>query len=189
MGVVFGKESTDLFSAFFIPDPVKRKAALDRWVIETVPSVQAAVKEELQSIVDLITEDRWSNDGWRRGARKLRGLQGTYHVALDIKLRPESTKDKYKGIRPEPIIPRNEIDLHEKKVNEAIPLVEEFLKESYDSCLLRVRIIHGKGIGVLRQAIRDYLQNHRLVRSFAPADKDHGGDGATEVDIIDVITD
>ncbi|MFC1961916.1 hypothetical protein ACFLWN_02590 [Chloroflexota bacterium] len=32
------------------------------------------------------------------------------------------------------------------------------------------------------------MQNHRLVKSFASADKNHRGDGATEVELIDVIT-
>lgn len=189
MGIVLGKESHDLYSAFFIPDSVNRKVALERWVDDTSSSIQDAVKEELQSIVELITENRWTEDGWRTGVRKLRGLRGKYHVVLDIKLRPENSKDKYHGIRPEQIIQKNEIDLHEKKVHEAIPLVDQYLKESYDACLERVRIIHGKGIGVLRQAVRDHLQNHRLVESFTSAAKDHGGDGATDVVLKDVVTD
>ena len=188
MRIAFGKESNNFYSAFFIPDSAKRRDALDQWVEETNLVIQAAVKEELQAFIEWITENRWTEDGWRAGARKLRAIQNENHIVLDIKFRKLLSNDKYKGKRPDPIIPKKEIDLHEKKVNEAIPLVEEFLKESYDACVLRVRIIHGKGIGVLRQAIRDYLQNHRLVKSFAPADKDHGGDGATEVDIIDLIT-
>ncbi|MFC1990815.1 Smr/MutS family protein [Chloroflexota bacterium] len=47
-----------------------------------------------------------------------------------------------------------------------------------------LKIYSGKS-----QAIRDYLQNHKLVKSFHSADKDHGGDGATDVEIIDIITD
>ena len=189
MGTAFVKESGNLYSAFFIPDPIKRREALDQWVEETTPIVQAAVKEELRELIEFITKDRWTEEGWRRGARKLRGLQGKYHLAMDIKCRPLSSGDKYEGEIPAPIIPKEEIDLHEKKVHEAIPLVEKYLQESYDACLLRVRIIHGKGIGVLRQAVRDHLQNHRLVVSFSSADKDRGGDGATDVVLKDVVTD
>jgi len=188
MGIAFVKGSANFYSAFFIPDTLKRREALDQWIEETTPIIQAAVKQELQEFVEFITKDKWTEDGWRRGARKLRGLQGLYHLAMDIKLRQLSSNDKYEGEISEPIVPKAEIDLHEKKVHEAIPLVEKYLQESYDACLIRVRIIHGKGIGVLRQAIRDYLQNHKLVKSFTSADKDHGGDGATEVEIVDVIT-
>ena len=78
-----------------------------------------------------------------------------------------------------------EIDLHGMVVNEAIPLVDEFLKESYDAHERRVWIIHGKGTGVLRQKVRQYLENHRLVESYIPADKSHGEEGATQVDIVE----
>ena len=107
---------------------------------------------------------------------------------MDIKLRPLAPKEKYQGEIPTPVIPKTEIDLHGKTVDEAIPLVEEFLKESYNANLRNVRIIHGKGIGVLRQAIGKYLEGHGLVSSFSPAHKNQGGEGATEVEIIDLIT-
>lgn len=188
MATVFGKEERDFLSAYLIPDSVRRQAALEKWIESTSPVIQAAVSEELRALVESITENRWTEEGWRAGARKLRQIQNEYHIVLDIKFRRLASNEKYTGEIHNVIVPKTEIDLHEKKVHEAIPLVEEFLKESYDAALLRVRIIHGKGIGVLRQAIRDHLQNHRFVKSFTPADKDHGGDGATEVDIIDVIT-
>ena len=44
-----------------------------------------------------------------------------------------------------------------------------------------VRIVHGKGTGALRKGIHEYLKNHRSVRSFAYADMDEGGLGATVV--------
>jgi len=53
-----------------------------------------------------------------------------------------------------------ELDLHGKTVNEAISLVEESLKESYNSHERRVWIIHGKGTGVLREEVRRHLKNH-----------------------------
>ena len=43
-----------------------------------------------------------------------------------------------------------------------------------------VRIIHGKGTGALRQAIREYLDGHPLVESLA-AGEGSGGDGVTVV--------
>ncbi|MFC1901356.1 Smr/MutS family protein [Chloroflexota bacterium] len=189
MSTAFESLSDGFYTAFFQPDPTKRRVALDKWVEDTTPVIQAAVKAELQELVEYITEDRWTEEGWRRGAKKLRGLQGKYHIAMDIKFRPLFSNDRYEGEIPEPIIPKVEIDLHEKYVQEAIPMLEKYLQDSYDVCLEHVRIIHGKGIGVLRQAVREHLQNHRLVKSFKPADKDHGGDGVTEVELIDVITD
>jgi DNA-nicking Smr family endonuclease len=54
-----------------------------------------------------------------------------------------------------------------------------------------VRIIHGKGIFVLQKAIREYLGTHRYVVSntVSAADKDHGGEGATEANLVEFTAD
>ena len=44
-----------------------------------------------------------------------------------------------------------------------------------------VRMLHGKGTGALRQAIREQLAHHALVRSYAPAEAKEGGEGITVV--------
>jgi DNA mismatch repair protein MutS2 len=46
-----------------------------------------------------------------------------------------------------------------------------------------VRIIHGKGTGALRQAVRQQLATSPLVRHFEAADARDGGDGATVVSL------
>jgi DNA-nicking Smr family endonuclease len=76
-----------------------------------------------------------------------------------------------------------ELDLHRLTVDEAIPLIDEFLHDTYRSGIYHVRIIHGKGSGVLRQEVGRYLSNHPLVKSFGPADRYHGNIGATEVEL------
>jgi DNA mismatch repair protein MutS2 len=80
---------------------------------------------------------------------------------------------------------KEELDLHRLTVDEAIPRLEEFLYKSFQSGLLRVWVVHGKGTGVLRQEMRRYLSKHPLVRSHRPADSQHGGAGATQVELID----
>ncbi|MFC1870151.1 Smr/MutS family protein [Chloroflexota bacterium] len=188
MPTVFGKESSGFYSAHLIPDPVKRRAALYDWIDSITPVIQAAVKEELGAYVEGILESSSAEKMWIYNAKKFRGMQSTGHYfVMKIILEAINPHEKYIGEIPTPIIPKTEIDLHEKTVKESIPLVEDFLNESYNANLRKVRIIHGKGIGVLRQAIRDYLENHRLVKSFLSADKNHGGDGATDVEIIDLI--
>jgi len=46
-----------------------------------------------------------------------------------------------------------------------------------------VRIIHGKGTGALRRAVRDFVANHPLVASHRPGDRYEGGEGATVVEL------
>lgn len=78
-----------------------------------------------------------------------------------------------------------ELDLHRLTVEEAIPRIEEFLYGSYQAGLHRVWIVHGRGSGVLRTEVGRYLESHSLVRMYRPADRYHGGAGATEVNLTD----
>jgi DNA-nicking Smr family endonuclease len=76
-----------------------------------------------------------------------------------------------------------ELDLHSLTVEEALPRLDEYLYAAYQAGLFQVRIVHGKGTGVLRLEVGRYLANHPLVRSHAPADRYHGGIGATQVEL------
>jgi DNA mismatch repair protein MutS2 len=79
----------------------------------------------------------------------------------------------------------SEVDLHRLTVDEALPRLDEFLYGAFREGQHRVWVVHGKGTGVLRQEVRRYLSGHSLVRSFAEADRFHGGAGATEVWLSD----
>ncbi|RJO63005.1 MAG: hypothetical protein C4542_01040 [Dehalococcoidia bacterium] len=79
--------------------------------------------------------------------------------------------------------PAAELDLHARTVEEAIPLVEEFLHDAYARGWQRVRIVHGKGTGTLRLEVDRYLSRNSLVARHHPADRFHGGSGATEVEL------
>jgi DNA mismatch repair protein MutS2 len=81
--------------------------------------------------------------------------------------------------------PPDELDLHGLTIEEAIPLVESFLEESYAANKQRVWIVHGKGAGILRNEVGRRLKNHQLVKSFTLAENDHGGRGATGVELVD----
>jgi DNA mismatch repair protein MutS2 len=78
-----------------------------------------------------------------------------------------------------------EVDLHGMTLDEALPRVDSFLHAAFRAGRYRVWIVHGKGSGVLRREIDRYLTGHPLVRRHSLADRYHGGDGATEVDLGD----
>lgn len=82
-------------------------------------------------------------------------------------------------------LPEEELDLHRHTVEEALPRLDEFLHSAFRSGLQRVWIVHGKGTGTLRQEVSRHLSGHSLVKSFRPADRHHGGPGATEVQLSD----
>jgi DNA mismatch repair protein MutS2 len=79
--------------------------------------------------------------------------------------------------------PSPELDLRGMTVDEALPLVEQRLDEAARAGVAELRIIHGKGTGTLRQAVRDMLRKHPLVTSHATAEPRAGGDGVTVVQV------
>lgn len=75
----------------------------------------------------------------------------------------------------------SEIDLHGLTVDEALPRVDEFIKSAFRAGYVQIRVVHGKGSGILRQEVDRFLAGHPLVSFHQLADKYHGGDGATQV--------
>ena len=82
---------------------------------------------------------------------------------------------------PEPV--RIEItdvfDLHSVRPREVRAVVEEYLREARRLGFRRVRIIHGKGVGVQREAVRTVLAKTPFVEHFTDAPPEAGGWGAT----------
>jgi len=74
------------------------------------------------------------------------------------------------------------LDLHSFKPGEVKAVVEAYLQEALRKGFGVVRIIHGKGIGVQREIVRELLKGKDFVRSFSNADEfSGGGSGATIV--------
>ncbi len=87
------------------------------------------------------------------------------------------------GDESEPIrVPiTGELDLHTFRPEETASLVEEYLAESWKVGLRRVRVVHGKGTGALRETVHACLRRSVHVASFALGDETSGGWGATVV--------
>ena len=71
------------------------------------------------------------------------------------------------------------IDLHTVRPKEVKDLLNDYLEAASEKGFEEVRVIHGKGIGVLRHIVHSALKSHPLVISFREADRDAGGWGAT----------
>ena len=72
-----------------------------------------------------------------------------------------------------------ELDLRGQRAEEALLKFETYLDDAFRSGLPFVRIIHGKGTGALRAAVREALTGHPLVRKFESAQQNEGGEGVT----------
>lgn len=73
------------------------------------------------------------------------------------------------------------LDVRGKRVDEVIPVLTRFLDDAILLGQGELRILHGKGEGVLRKVIRDELKRTRGVASFGDEHVDRGGDGITVV--------
>lgn len=78
---------------------------------------------------------------------------------------------------------RTELDLRGSNVEEAIVEVDRFLDEAIMASLSQVYIIHGKGTGVLRTGIQEYLRRHKHVRTFRIGAFNEGGHGVTVAEL------
>lgn len=71
------------------------------------------------------------------------------------------------------------IDLHTFAPRDVVSVVREYLREAQQAGFTEVRIIHGRGKGVQRAAVRRLLASHPEVLSFTDAPASRGGWGAT----------
>jgi len=83
--------------------------------------------------------------------------------------------------REDPV--RSELNVIGRTVEEATGEVEQYLDRAFLAGLPRVRIVHGTGMGVLRKALRAYMERHPHVALVAEASPSEGGAGATVVDL------
>ena len=77
----------------------------------------------------------------------------------------------------------SEINVIGRNVDEATAEVEKFVDRAFLAGLPRVRIVHGSGMGILRKALRQYLQKHPHVESVIEPPINEGGGGATVVEL------
>ena len=75
--------------------------------------------------------------------------------------------------------PGIELDLRGQRSEEAIDALERYLDSAYLAGLPWVRIIHGKGTGKLRLAVRESLSHNSHVKSFESGGDKEGGEGVT----------
>ena len=127
------------------------------------------------------------NSGNREAEIKVGTIRMNVKVS-DLTISEEDTTEIISGNlnenlkrKPNIKIPVMQLDIRGMRAEAALDKVETFLDSSIRDGLSKVRIIHGKGTGALRQAVRENLNGHPLVNEFGRAPDPSGGDGATYV--------
>ena len=77
----------------------------------------------------------------------------------------------------------SELRLRRLTVDEALPELDHYLNAAFMAGLPSVRIVHGKGTGVLRDAVHQVLAAHPLVKCFRQANYGEGDAGVTVVEL------
>ena len=76
-----------------------------------------------------------------------------------------------------------DIDVRGKRAEEAIEIVKKFIDEAVMVSVRNLRILHGKGNGILKQVIRDFLHTMDIVKSCKDEHVERGGAGITLVEL------
>lgn len=77
----------------------------------------------------------------------------------------------------------DELDLHTFRPNEVKELLPDYFELCLEKGITRVRVIHGKGTGALRELVHGQLRKIPCVRTFELCDQTGGGWGATWVEL------
>jgi DNA mismatch repair protein MutS2 len=92
-----------------------------------------------------------------------------------------ASEQKARPSDPLPVSPGVELDMRGQRVEEALDQLDRHLDAAFLANLPWVRVIHGKGTGRLRDAVRAHLEHHPQVKSIKPGQANEGGDGVTIV--------
>ena len=163
--------------------PVERKVRMPH---EKVPSGPLRLGEKVlikslgqEGVVTSIAENEVEVQIGVLRVRARRGDVGRKAQNTDkveeLPAQPAKGKTSLPGVNS----PGVELDIRGQRVEEALEMLDRYLERAYLAGLPYVRIIHGKGTGKLRQAIREALRQAPQVGRFESGGETEGGDGVT----------
>ena len=154
------KKSKDTFE---IGDQVRLDNSDSIGEIISLKNKQAEVSfGQLKSFVEISRLEKVSNTQAKKISRKRVG-------GLDINEKMNSFS--------------HELDLRGKRAEEAIHLVDDFIDEALLLGLHDLKILHGKGHGILREVIRNHLRKYPFVDNIRDEHIERGGSGITLLDL------
>jgi DNA mismatch repair protein MutS2 len=105
----------------------------------------------------------------------------------DLEKGPEPLDKKSKSLHFDTIKQaagfESKLDIRGMRMQEALQVVETYMDTALMNSASKIEIIHGKGDGVLRKAVRKKLKEYRVEMDISHPDPKLGGDGVTVVDI------
>ena len=159
---------------------------------EAPPPTRPAVAGDIVELVKMGTQAEVISVGkdgslqLQAGILKITAKQEEVRVVEDAAARAKKQRQKQAsravtrvraaGVKPE-------LDLRGMMSDEALDAVDRYLDDALLAHLGTVTIIHGKGTGALRSAVRRHLKTSKYVKSFRPGRFGEGEDGVTVVEL------
>ncbi len=139
---------------------------------------------DAEGVVTSLAEDQAEVQVGRLRVRAgLHELEAGRRAAIDENSRADAPVSPTRRVRLPEASAKVEIDLRGRAVDEALEDLERQLDAAYLAGVPFLRVIHGKGTGKLRDAIRKNLQGNRYVLSFESGLAAEGGDGVTVIKV------
>ena len=165
---------------------VEAEAARDRAAPPPAPVRTAPIEVGSPVLIDGVTEPGTLMAIDDRGVADVAAGSLRLRVPVrELRPAPMSGGDPLRSTRPAVAgsatsVPL-QLDLRGARAEEALAVLDRYLNDAAVAGYDRVRVVHGKGTGALRAAVREALTGHPLVREVATAGRSEGGDGATIV--------
>lgn len=86
-------------------------------------------------------------------------------------------------MKPVTVLIEDVIDLHTFRPDDVTDLLDEYFSACIERGIFSVRVVHGKGTGMLKKRVHSVLEKHHLVACYKDAPSDAGGWGATIVEL------
>jgi DNA mismatch repair protein MutS2 len=160
------------------PEPPVRRYPVDKDNLHVGQYVWVGDLKQRGQIIDFVDEQEVEV-----GVGKFRVKASTEDLEL-LAEEPESQRDEvYLSVTP--ATPPRNLHLRGWRGEEALQELEKYLDQASVARMPEVRIVHGKGTGVLRRLVRERLRNHPLVSTYRSGRPEEGGDGVTIVDLTE----
>jgi len=160
------------------PEPPIRRYPLDKDKLHVGQYVWVGDLKQRGQIIDFVDE------------REVEVSVGKFRVKAStedlepLAEEPESEREEvYLSVTPS--TPPMSLHLRGWRGEEALQELERYLDQASVARMPEVRIVHGKGTGVLRRLVRERLRNHPLVSAYRSGRPEEGGDGVTIVDLTE----
>lgn len=122
----------------------------------------------------------------RAAIRDMRRPTKTDKKIAEKELSRRRQQQTYHDPIPKAESPGLELDLRGQRVENALRKLDDYVNAAYLAGLPFGRIIHGKGTGALRKAVREMLDGHALVSKVTMAPPKEGGDGVTIIHLASI---